>query len=57
MADGADPTAARVAAAAVLAGITAALLEWSQHEDRSLAEVVEQALTTLEGGSSGRGRR
>lgn len=49
VADGAEPRAAGVAAAAVLAGITAALLEWAQRDDVSLAEAVEAALETLEG--------
>lgn len=49
VADGADPGSARVAAAAVLAGITAALLEWSQREDVSLADALTGALSTLEG--------
>jgi AcrR family transcriptional regulator len=46
--DGADPLAARVAAAAVLAGITAALIEWSQQTDLSLGEAVAAALDTLD---------
>jgi AcrR family transcriptional regulator len=49
IADGADPLAARVAAAAVLAGITAALLEWSGRDDLSLGDAVRAALDTLEG--------
>jgi AcrR family transcriptional regulator len=56
VADGADPAAARVAAAAVLAGITAALLDWSQHDGQPLAQAVERALDTLEGRSPGKGR-
>lgn len=47
--DGADPLQARVAAAAVLAGITAALLEWSQRDDMPLGAAVATALDTLEG--------
>ena len=31
------------------AGITAALLEWSQHEDSLLADAITAALDTLEG--------
>lgn len=49
VADGAELMAARVAAAAVLAGITAALLEWSQRDDLSLVDAVGAALDTLEG--------
>lgn len=49
IADGADSTAARVAAAAVLAGISAALLEWSHHDKTPLAAAVDAALDTLEG--------
>jgi AcrR family transcriptional regulator len=49
VADGADVWSARVAAAAVLAGITASLLEWTRHEDVSLTEAVVTALDTLEG--------
>lgn len=49
VADGADPLAARVAAAAVMAGITAALLEWSQHDDLPLGDVIHAALDTLDG--------
>lgn len=57
VADGADPFAARVAAAAVLAGITAALLEWSQREDQTLAQAVQLALDTLEGRATREGGR
>jgi AcrR family transcriptional regulator len=49
VADGADPCSARVAAAAVLAGITAALLEWSQRGGSLLADAITAALDTLEG--------
>lgn len=49
VADGAPALAARVAAAAVLAGITAALLEWAPREDLLLGDVVAAALDTLEG--------
>lgn len=48
IADGADPLAARVAAAAVLAGITAALFEWSHQDDSTLADAVTAALDTLD---------
>ncbi|MEU8003612.1 TetR/AcrR family transcriptional regulator [Catellatospora sp. NPDC049111] len=47
VADGTDPAAARVAAAAVLAGITAALLQWSRHDDTALTDAVSAALDTL----------
>jgi AcrR family transcriptional regulator len=47
--DGANPLSARVAAAAVLAGITAALLEWSQQAEKSVGEAVTAALDTLDG--------
>jgi AcrR family transcriptional regulator len=47
--DGAEPLAARVAAAAVLAGLAAALLEWSQRVDMSIGSAVSAALETLEG--------
>lgn len=49
VADGADPGSARVAAAAVLAGITAALLDWSQHDGLTLTGAVSAALDTLDG--------
>ncbi|MEU7826870.1 helix-turn-helix domain-containing protein [Catellatospora sp. NPDC049133] len=49
VADGADPRSARVAAAAVLAGITAALLDWSQHDGLTLTGAVSAALDTLDG--------
>lgn len=48
IADGAEPLAARVAAAAVLAGITAALFEWSRGDDNTLADAVNAALDTLD---------
>lgn len=57
IADGAQPMAARVAAAAALAGITAALLEWSQRDGLSLAEAVSAALDTLDGQPTAHGRR
>jgi AcrR family transcriptional regulator len=49
VADGADPLVARVAAAAVLSGLTAALLQWSQLEQTTLADAVSTALDTLDG--------
>ncbi|MEU8007896.1 TetR family transcriptional regulator [Catellatospora sp. NPDC049111] len=47
--DGADRGSARVATAATLAGITAALLEWSQRDDLTLSDAVQSALDVLEG--------
>jgi AcrR family transcriptional regulator len=47
VADGAEPLPAKVAAAAVLAGVTAALLEWSLGVT-SLADTIDLALDTLE---------
>lgn len=49
--DGARPLRAKVAAAAVLAAVTAALLEWSVSEDAPLGDAVRTALETVEGGS------
>lgn len=49
VADGTDPRSARVAAAATLAGITAALLDWSQRDDIALTDAVAAALDTLDG--------
>jgi AcrR family transcriptional regulator len=51
IADGADALVARVAAAAVLAGLTAALLEWSRQRDMSLDAAIAKALDTLEASS------
>ena len=48
IADGIEPLPAKVAAAAVLAGVTAALLEWSLDEDTSLADAIHVALDTVE---------
>jgi hypothetical protein len=48
VADGTDPFAATVVAAAVLSGITAAILEWSRNEELSLGAAVEAALDTLD---------
>jgi len=45
--DGCDPLPARVVAAAVLAAVTAALLEWSRREER-LGPLVLAALDALE---------
>ena len=49
IADGADPLAGRVAAAAVLAALTAALYEWADDDGLRLATAIEVALHTLEG--------
>ena len=49
VADGADAFAAHVVAVAVMAGLTAALLEWSQQSELSLTEAITAALDTLEG--------
>lgn len=46
--DGTDPLRARIAAAAVLAALTVALLAWSQQEDTTLADAIAVALDTLE---------
>lgn len=51
VADGADPLAARVAAAAVLAALVAALYSWAENEDTSLADAIAVALDTLESGA------
>lgn len=48
VADGIEPLRARAAAAAVLAAVTAALLEWSHGEDADLADAIAMALETLE---------
>lgn len=47
-AGGADPLAARVAAAAVLAAVTTALYTWAAHEAVNLADLIGAALDTLE---------
>ena len=48
VADGSDPLVARVVAAAVLAGVTAALLEWSQSDDNSLSHFLTRSLDALD---------
>jgi AcrR family transcriptional regulator len=48
VADGTDPFTARVVASAVLAGITAAIFEWSRDEEMSLGAAVNTALDTLD---------
>jgi len=45
--DGVDRLAAQIAAAAVLAGITAALLEWAKAEGEDLDPVMQTALSVL----------
>jgi hypothetical protein len=45
--DGVDRLAAEVAVAAVLAGVTAALLEWAKAEDEDLDRVMQTALSVL----------
>src|SRR3954454_17124412 len=50
VADGTDPLSARVAAAAVLAALSTALLAWSTSEGGSLNESVLGALDVLEAG-------
>ncbi|MEO6628180.1 MAG: helix-turn-helix domain-containing protein [Aquihabitans sp.] len=47
--DGTDPVQAKVAASAVLAALTAALLEWSLHDETHLGDHIEMALDVLEG--------
>jgi len=47
--DGTDPLSSKIAAAAVLAAITAALFEWSLHEGTPLGEFIEVALDVVEG--------
>jgi AcrR family transcriptional regulator len=52
VADGADPVDARIASAALLAAMMAALLEWAAGGDnRSMGAAIDQALTVLEGTS------
>jgi AcrR family transcriptional regulator len=52
VADGADPAAARIAAAALLAALMAALLDWAAGDDEStMGTAIERALDVLEGGS------
>jgi AcrR family transcriptional regulator len=49
VADGTDRLDARAAAAAVLAALTAALLEWSRVDSISIRDAVDRALGVLEG--------
>jgi AcrR family transcriptional regulator len=52
VADGADPVEARIAAAALLAAMMSALLEWAaRDDDRPMGAAIDQALTVLEGTS------
>ncbi len=51
VADGTDRLGARAAAAAVLAALTAALLEWSRDDVGSIGDAVVRALSVLEGSS------
>ena len=52
VADGADPVAARIAAAALLAAMMAALLDWAAgDDDRSMGSAIDLALGVLEGTS------
>ncbi len=46
--DGVDVLSARVAAAATMAAITAAMLEWATHDDVALGEALLVAFVTLE---------
>lgn len=48
--DGADPLAAQVAAAAVLAALVTALYAWAEREEHGLRDAVATALDTLDGG-------
>lgn len=47
--DGADPVHAKIASAAVLAGVTAALFEWSLQDQAPLGDCIEVALNVLDG--------
>jgi AcrR family transcriptional regulator len=47
--DGADPVHAKIAAAAVLAAITAALFEWSVQQETLLGDSIGLALDVLDG--------
>lgn len=49
VADGTDRLGARTAAAAVLAALTAALLEWSREDSGTIRDAVDRALGVLEG--------
>lgn len=49
VADGADPLAAKVATAAVLAALTVALLDWSLRDESALGDALTAALGIVEG--------
>lgn len=48
IADGADPLESRVAAAAVIAAMSVALIEWSLQDEATLSGTIESALDVLE---------
>jgi len=48
-ADGADPLAAKVATAAVLAALTVALFDWSLRDESALGDAITAALDIVEG--------
>ena len=50
VADGADPLAAKVAMAAVLAALTVALFDWSLRDVSALGDAITAALDIVEGG-------
>jgi AcrR family transcriptional regulator len=49
VADGVDRLSAHAAAAAVLAAVTTALLEWSRSDDGDIGAAITQALAVLDG--------
>ncbi|TPX05022.1 TetR family transcriptional regulator [Schumannella luteola] len=49
VAAGAEPVEARIAATAVFAGVTEALLVWAERDDLALGDALEGALAVLEG--------
>lgn len=49
VADGADPLAAKVATAAVLAALTVALFDWSLRDESALGDAITAALDIVEG--------
>lgn len=54
VADGTDPTAAAVAAAAVMAGLMTALVAWAQTDDDDLGAAIGGALDVLDGTAAAR---
>jgi AcrR family transcriptional regulator len=50
VAAGADPRVAAIAAAAVLAGLMTALLQWGSGREGTLSDAIERALDVFEGG-------